>query len=626
MPGGTYACTFVPSDTANYNTIGTTVAVEVTQATPVLASATATQITYGQSLADAQLDGSACYSSADTTPVEGTLSWEDSSIKPTVADSGSTAYNVIFTPSDTLNYTTATGTATITVAKAAHPATMPSAEYNVPYGTDTLVASILADAEGWVFDGADLGTALEPDVAVTFVARYVGADAGNYEQETAQVQITRSTCAHEQTELRDVVAATCTEKGYTGDTYCTVCGTKLQSGQETGALGHSWNKGTVTKEPTCTEDGTRELTCTECQATTTETIVANGHSWAEVFTVDKPATCTEEGSESIHCTACDAIKEGTAKPVAKLDHNWGWQTVLPATCTSEGTEHEVCTACGTVKENSERATDKLAHAYGAWTVTKEATTTAEGLKQRTCSHCGEVQTETIPKLNDSGTVSVDNPATEITGEITPTTPVAVTVVDKQITSAKNDNDPKGSGYGLLQAKGKPLSKTAIKLTWKKVAGATSYVVYGNKCGKTNKYVKITTVKGTAFKQKKLKAGTYYKYLVVAVKGKAALATSKTVHVVTTSKKYCNAKSVTTKAANGKVSLTKGGSFKLSAKAQPKSKKLKMQAHRGIAYESSNKNIATVTRAGVVKAKAKGACYVYAYAQNGVCKAVKVTVK
>lgn len=38
-------------------------------------------------------------------------------------------------------------------------------------------------------------------------------------------------CGHASTEVRDAVDATCTEDGYTGDTYCTACGEFLQKGE-----------------------------------------------------------------------------------------------------------------------------------------------------------------------------------------------------------------------------------------------------------------------------------------------------------------------------------------------------------------------------------------------------------
>ena len=73
-------------------------------------------------------------------------------------------------------------------------------------------------------------------------------------------------------------------------------------------------------------------------------------------------------------------------------------------------------------------------------------------------------------------------------------------------------------------------------------------------------------------------------------------------------------------------LKKGKKLSLKAKAVPQSKKLKVRKHVGVRYETTNKKIATLTAKGVVKAKKKGTCYVYAYAQNGVFKKIKVVVK
>ena len=44
------------------------------------------------------------------------------------------------------------------------------------------------------------------------------------------------------------------------------------------------------------------------------------------------------------------------------------------------------------------------------------------------------------------------------------------------------------------------------------------------------------------------------------------------------------------------------------------------------YESSNTKIATVNAGGKITAKKKGTCFVYAYAQSGAYKKIKVTVK
>ncbi len=57
------------------------------------------------------------------------------------------------------------------------------------------------------------------------------------------------------TEIKSAKAATCTEKGYTGDTYCKGCGVKLSDGKDTPALDHDWGKWTSNG------DGTHTRTC-----------------------------------------------------------------------------------------------------------------------------------------------------------------------------------------------------------------------------------------------------------------------------------------------------------------------------------------------------------------------------
>ena len=90
---------------------------------------------------------------------------------------------------------------------------------------------------------------------------------------------------------KDVVTApTCTAKGYT--THTCACGDSYVD-TYVDALGHAWDNGKVTKEPTETETGVKTFTCTRCGETKTETIPATGsvdvtkmftdvsHSWAD---------------------------------------------------------------------------------------------------------------------------------------------------------------------------------------------------------------------------------------------------------------------------------------------------------------------------------------------------------
>ena len=207
-------------------------------------------------------------------------------------------------------------------------------------------------------------------------------------------------------------------------------------------------------------------------------------------------------------------------------------------------------------------------------------------------------------------------------DIAPEKPARLEDVEKVIIATKNENDQKGSTFSLLQAKGVPKSKSSIKLSWKGIKGAAKYVIYGNKCGKSNVFKKIKEVSGTSYTQKKLKKGTYYKYLVVAVSGDKALAVSKTIHVATKGGKVGNNTGV--KLNKTKLSLKKGESQTL--KATLKTGNLKVKIHRKVAWASSNVSVAKVNKKGKITGVKKGTCYVYAYAQNGVFAKVKVTIE
>lgn len=164
----------------------------------------------------------------------------------------------------------------------------------------------------------------------------------------------------------------------------------------------------------------------------------------------------------------------------------------------------------------------------------------------TCTVCGETRTEVIEKLPD--------PEKQMGSDGTPVGPGASEqAAEKAITGMKTDNDPKGSVFGLLQLRSPKQTSKSIKLSWKKVPGAAKYVIYGNKCGKTNRLVRQTAVTGASYNFTKAKKETYYKFIVVAVdKEGTVLTTSKVVHVATKGGKVGNHKSVTTKAKKDKV--------------------------------------------------------------------------
>lgn len=100
------------------------------------------------------------------------------------------------------------------------------------------------------------------------------------------------------------IAPSCTEAGY--DLYtCSGCGATEQRNAKP-ALGHKWDSGTVTAEPTEKDPGTMTYTCTVCGQTKTEVIPATGphtHVWDE-GTVTVAPTETTPGVRTYTCTVC----------------------------------------------------------------------------------------------------------------------------------------------------------------------------------------------------------------------------------------------------------------------------------------------------------------------------------
>ena len=352
-------------------------------------------------------------------------------------------------------------------------------------------------------------------------------------------------------------------------------------------------------------------------------IEALGHDWSDPEYIwsddDSEVTAKRE------CGRCDADETETVAAANEITKE--------ATCTAKG---ETTYTSGTFENEAFEVQSKtlenvpaLGHDWGPWKVTKQPTVTSKGAKTRECSRCHGTENKDIPKYKageDPNQMSSDGTA------VGPGASAAA--ADKAITTMKTDKDPKGAVFAKLKMKSSKQTNTSIKLSWTKVSKATKYVIYGNKCGKTTKPKKLATITGNTktFKKvvgKKLKKGTYYKFIIVALdKNKNVVSTSKLIHVATRGGKVGNHKSVTVKKAiiTKAKKLRKGKSLSLKAKLVLQSKTKKVKKHIGLRYESTNKKIAVVTSKGVIKAKKKGTCYVYAYAQNGVFKKIKVVVK
>ena len=266
---------------------------------------------------------------------------------------------------------------------------------------------------------------------------------------TTKTEEIPATGNHQNTELRNVKEATCTEEGYTGDTYCKDCGTKLSSGKTIAKTDHTWDAGKITKAATCKESETKTYTCTSCNTTKTEEIPATrNHQNTELRNV-KEATCAQEGyTGDTYCKDC-GTKLSSGKTIAKTDHTWdAGKIAKAATCKEPGTKTYTCTSCNTTKTEEIPATGnhqntelrnvkeatcaqegytgdiyckdcgtklssgktiaKTEHTWDAGKVTKAATCTESGTKTYTCTSCNTTKTEEIPATGNHQNTELRN--------------------------------------------------------------------------------------------------------------------------------------------------------------------------------------------------------------------------
>ena len=271
----------------------------------------------------------------------------------------------------------------------------------------------------------------------TFRCTAAGCDATRTEKTAVNPE------KHVNTEVIKVKEATCTETGYTGDTYCTDCKKTIETGTETKALGHdmtktvsekieptcysegkekvigcsrcghteggeviaktehTWDDGTITKEATCTVKGEKTFRCTAsgCNATRTEETAINpeNHVNKEVINA-KEATCTETGyTGDTYCTDCKkTIETGTETEVLGHDMTKTVSEKIEPTCETDGKEEVTgCTRCDHIEGGA--VIKAAGHTWDEGKITKEPDENSEGVKTYTCEKCNKTKTEAIPK-------------------------------------------------------------------------------------------------------------------------------------------------------------------------------------------------------------------------------------
>ena len=139
-----------------------------------------------------------------------------------------------------------------------------------------------------------------------------GASHGNH---TETLPLDPNNHAGHGTKTINVEPATCTTAGYSGDVVCDGCNGLITAGHTIDALGHDWGEWIVTKEATCTEEGSKERVCKrDPNHIDSDTIAAKGHTPTVIG--KKEPTCEEPGYTGDEvCDKCGTVvKKGEAIP------------------------------------------------------------------------------------------------------------------------------------------------------------------------------------------------------------------------------------------------------------------------------------------------------------------------
>lgn len=416
---------------------------------------------------------------------------------------------------------------------------------------------------------------------------------------------------------------------------------------------HTFGDWTVTKQASIGVEGEKERTCAVCRYKETATIPA-------IYIPSYPVTGIKVSPDTLALTRKDETAQLTAEVIPSYADNTRvtWKSSDENVVTVD--EKGKVTAVG-----NGTATITVTSVSGNYTATVAVTVKIPVEIEKITI---EAEKETLMKIGESTELKVkiepENAdaqkliwksgdemiaAVDENGKVTAigngTAIITVTTEDGKNTASititvKIPEEPvinKTKGFGRLKVRSVNQTKTSITLEWSKLDGVDGYFVYGNRCNtktKTYKYQKLATItNGRTWTHKKLKKGTFYKYIVKAYKivdGKKVVTdTSASIHVITQGGKYGIAKSISvTKIGNkknvSKITLKKGKTAQITAKEIKKDKKIRH--HRNLCYESSDTVVATVTPEGLIQAVGKGTCTIWVYAQNGVYAALTVTVK
>ena len=223
---------------------------------------------------------------------------------------------------------------------------------------------------------------------------------------------------------------------------------------------------------------------------------------------------------------------------------------------------------------------------------------------------------------------------------TPHIPIPTASVSPVITPTQKPDESNQSGnqieerkdLSLLLATGKQEGKRGVRLTWRKWSGCSGYEAYWSYCDGKKNYKKLKTVLSAGKRvsvHKKLKKDRAYKYYVAAYQIKDGrkyyLAKSPVIHVAMNKEPRTNVRSI--QLNKKRIVLPINQTFQIRAAATKESRKKKLLAHEEkFRYYVDDREVAGVSKKGVIRAKKKGIATVFVIANNGVANKVKVIVK
>ena len=313
-----YDVIFTPSDTDNYNAVDMKIILTVNKAAKA------------PNMPEAAMEPAHSTKKVGDIILPEGWSWQEADKDTALADGVAVTANAFYTGTDKGNYETESVSITITRSECEHKNTEIINKKDATCSVEGYTGDTYCKDCG---EKLDTGTTIEKKphtvgTTATCISKAVCSVCG---ETFGEVDATN----HVHTTVKNRREATCTQTGYTGDTYCKDCDKLLSTGKELAALGHDY-KATVTKQPTTTEEGIMTYTCSKCGHSYTQPIAkikSDDSNKDNGSQNQKPQTGTDNGNQNQkpQPDTDNGKDNGTSiKPYIKDDSGKeGWDVIKP---------------------------------------------------------------------------------------------------------------------------------------------------------------------------------------------------------------------------------------------------------------------------------------------------------